>query len=64
MKAIVIASRAVVPSKKADGALYTLAVGAAALPSAFTPGLSGYLSSKVAQTKVVEFVAAENSGIL
>jgi len=64
VKAIVIASQAFSPNAKSDAALYTLAVGAAALPSAFTPGLSGYLSSKVAQTKVVEFLAAENSGIL
>ena len=59
VKAIVIASRAFIPSAKAGGALYTLAAGAAAPPSAFTPGLSGYLSSKVAQKKLVEFLAAE-----
>ncbi|KAH6861096.1 hypothetical protein BKA58DRAFT_443861 [Alternaria rosae] len=60
VKAIVIASQAFIPSAKAGAALYTLAAGAAALPPAYTPGLSGYLTSKVAQTKIVEFLAAEN----
>jgi len=51
VKAIVIASRAFIPKAKSD---------AAALPPADIPGLSGYLTSKVAQTKTVEFLAAEN----
>ncbi|CAN9465621.1 unnamed protein product [Alternaria alternata] len=60
VKSIVIASQAFVPSAKPGAALYTLAAGAAALPPAYTPGLSGYLVSKTAQTKIVEFLAAEN----
>lgn len=31
-----------------------------ALPPAYTPNESGYLSSKVAQVKVMEFLAAEH----
>ena len=51
VKAIVIASQAFIPNAKSD---------AAALPPAYTSGLSGYLTSKVSQTKIVEFLAAEN----
>jgi len=51
VKAIVIASRAFVPNVKSD---------AAALPPANIPGLSGYLTSKVPQTKIIEFLSAEN----
>ena len=64
VKAIVIASRAFVPNAKSDAALYTLAAGAAALQSAYTPGRSAYFTSKVAQTKIVEFLAAENPDLL
>lgn len=60
VKSIIIASQAFIPSAKPGAALYTLAAGAAALPPAYTPGLSGYLVSKTAQTKIVEFLAAEN----
>ena len=51
VKAIVSATQASVPNAKSD---------AAALLPAYTPGLSACLTSKVAQTKIVEFLAAEN----
>jgi len=51
VKAIVVASQAFIPNAKSD---------AAALPPADIPGLSDYLTSKVAQTKIFEFLAAEN----
>jgi len=57
---IVIASQAFIPNAKSNAALYTFAAGVSTLPPAYTPGLSGYLTSKVAQTKIVEFLAAEN----
>jgi NAD(P)-dependent dehydrogenase (short-subunit alcohol dehydrogenase family) len=33
------------------------------LPPAFARGLSGYFTSKVAQNKIIEFLAVENPGI-
>lgn len=37
--------------------------GAASLPPAMLPGLSAYISSKLAQVKFLEFLAAENPNV-
>ncbi|KAJ4982845.1 short chain dehydrogenase [Stagonosporopsis vannaccii] len=60
VKSIVIASQTFIPKAKPGAALYAITAGAYVMPPAYTPGLSSYLSSKVAQSKVMEFVAAEN----
>lgn len=60
MKAIIIAAQAFLPTASQSAALYGISAGAFALPPSFTPSLSGYLSSKFAQVKVFEFLAAEN----
>jgi NAD(P)-dependent dehydrogenase (short-subunit alcohol dehydrogenase family) len=60
VKSVVIAIQTFVPNAKPGAALYSVSSGAFTLPPAYTPGVSGYLSAKVAQSKVLEFVAAEN----
>jgi NAD(P)-dependent dehydrogenase (short-subunit alcohol dehydrogenase family) len=60
VKSVVIASQAFIPNAKPGACLYSLTAGAALLPPAYTPGLSGYLTSKLTQSKIVEFLAAEN----
>jgi NADP-dependent 3-hydroxy acid dehydrogenase YdfG len=60
VKSIVIASQTFIPTAKPGAGLYAITAGALVMPPAYTPGLSGYLSSKVAQSKVLEFIAAEN----
>jgi NAD(P)-dependent dehydrogenase (short-subunit alcohol dehydrogenase family) len=60
VKSVIIASQAFIPSAKPGAALYSITAGAALLPPTHTPGLSGYLTSKIAQSKIVEFLAAEN----
>jgi NADP-dependent 3-hydroxy acid dehydrogenase YdfG len=60
VKSIIIAAQTFFPQAKAGAAVYAISAGALVLPPTFTPYLSGYLTSKVAQGKVVEFLAAEN----
>jgi NADP-dependent 3-hydroxy acid dehydrogenase YdfG len=63
VKSVIGASQAFIPCAKAGAALYAITAGAFVMPPAFTPGLSGYLSAKVAQAKVLEFIAAENPNL-
>jgi NAD(P)-dependent dehydrogenase (short-subunit alcohol dehydrogenase family) len=63
VKSIVIAAQAFIPKAKSGAAFYTMMAGAIVMPPAYTPGLSSYFSAKIAQCKVVEFLAAENPGI-
>ncbi|KAF1953535.1 NAD(P)-binding protein [Byssothecium circinans] len=60
VKSIIIAVQAFVPNAKAGAAVYAIAAGALVLPPKLTPYLSGYLTSKLAQLKVMEYLAAEN----
>ncbi|KAI8936467.1 hypothetical protein NX059_006873 [Plenodomus lindquistii] len=60
VKSVVIAAQAFVPNAKPGAAIYGLTSGAASLPPAYTPTLSGYLTSKISQIKVLEFLAAEH----
>lgn len=56
--------QAFVPTANPAGAaLVGLVTGTTALPAAMLPGLSAYMSAKLAQTKLLEFVAAENPHI-
>jgi NAD(P)-dependent dehydrogenase (short-subunit alcohol dehydrogenase family) len=63
VKSIVIAAQAFIPKAKSGAAFYTITAGAFVMPPAYTPGLSSYLSAKIAQSKVLEFLAAENPGM-
>lgn len=63
VKAVIIACQTFIPKAKSGAALYAITAGAYVMPPAYTPGLSGYLTSKVAQSKVLEFVAAENPNL-
>lgn len=40
-----------------------LTTGTTALPAVALPGLSAYMASKLAQTKIIEFLAAENPNV-
>lgn len=40
-----------------------ITTGVAAFPAAHLPGLSAYISSKLAQTKLIEFVAVEHPNV-
>lgn len=63
VKSVIIASQTFVPNAKPGAALYTVSAGSIAMPPAYVPELSGYISSKVAQGKVLEFLAAENPNL-
>lgn len=43
--------------------IVALTTGTTALPAVALPGLSAYMASKLAQTKIIEFLAAENPNI-
>jgi short-subunit dehydrogenase len=44
-------------------ALLGLTTGTVSLPTVMLPGLSAYISSKLAQVKLLEFLAAENPNV-
>ncbi|ORY67018.1 short chain dehydrogenase [Pseudomassariella vexata] len=48
------------PSK---ATILALTTGTTAMPAAMIPGLSAYMASKLAQTKIMEFLAAENPNV-
>lgn len=59
-----ILSQAFLPTANPSGAaVYALTAGAFALPAKYTAGLSAYLSSKLAQVKIMEYLAAENPNL-
>jgi NAD(P)-dependent dehydrogenase (short-subunit alcohol dehydrogenase family) len=60
VKSVVIAAQAFIPRAQPGAAFYTVTAGAAVMPPMYTPGLSAYLTSKLAQTKVLEFLSVEN----
>ena len=54
-------SRIFIPTANPSGAaILGVTTGLSGLPPAMLPGLSGYMSSKLAQVKFLEFLAAEN----
>jgi NAD(P)-dependent dehydrogenase (short-subunit alcohol dehydrogenase family) len=63
VKSVVIASQNFISTAKPGAGFYAITAGAYVMPPAYTPGLSAYLTSKVAQSKVMEFVAAENPNL-
>ena len=61
MKSVIIAAAAFLPSaNKVHATILGVTTGALAFPPAGTPGLSAYLTSKIAAVKALEFLAAEN----
>ena len=57
-------ARAFLPTANPSGAaLIGVTTGTSGLPPAMLPGLSAYISSKLAQVKFLEFLAAENPHI-
>ncbi|KAL8911093.1 MAG: hypothetical protein Q9171_003683 [Xanthocarpia ochracea] len=61
VKSVVILATAFIPTaNKAHATILGSAAGAFSLPPATTPGLSAYLTSKLAMVKMLEFLAVEN----
>jgi NAD(P)-dependent dehydrogenase (short-subunit alcohol dehydrogenase family) len=64
VKGVLIAIQAFMPTAGEPGAsIYAINAGGLALPAKATAGLSGYLTSKVAQAKLMEYLAAENPNL-
>jgi len=64
VKSAIIAAQAFIPNAKPGAAIHGATAGSLVLPPNHAPFISRYLSSKVAQAKVPEFLAAENPNIL
>lgn len=47
----------------AHASVVALTTGTTALPASMVPGLSAYMSSKLAQTKLIEFLALEHPNL-
>ncbi|KAF2199993.1 NAD(P)-binding protein [Delitschia confertaspora ATCC 74209] len=61
VKSILIAASAFFPTAVPSGAaVYAVTAGALVMPPKMTAGLSGYLTSKLAQIKIMEYLAVEN----
>lgn len=64
VKGTFLTIRAFIPTANKVGASFlAVTTGTAALPPVMLPELSGYISSKLAQIKVVEYLAAENHNL-
>ncbi|KAI1852844.1 hypothetical protein JX266_002385 [Neoarthrinium moseri] len=64
VKGLFLVAKFFLPTRNASrSALLALTTGSSALPSSMLPGLSGYTASKLAQTKLVEFLAAEHPDV-
>ena len=50
-------------ANKSHATILGVTTGTSGLPPAMLPGLSAYISSKLAQVKMLEFLAAENPNI-
>lgn len=50
-------------AKSSHAAMIGVTTGASSLPPAMLPGLSAYISSKLAQVKLLEFMAVENPNV-
>ena len=64
VKSILIAAQAFIPTANpTTAAIYALTAGAFVFPAKSTVYLSGYLTSKLAQTKLIEYLAVENPNL-
>lgn len=58
-----MAVKSFLPTAGSQAAIVGLTTGVTPFPAAHLPGLSAYGGSKLAQAKVLEYVAAENPNI-
>ncbi|ROW06275.1 hypothetical protein VPNG_08076 [Cytospora leucostoma] len=63
VKGTLLALKAFLPRVGSQAAILGLATGVASFPADSLPGLSAYTSSKLCQTRIIEFVASENPDI-
>lgn len=67
VKSVVVCAQAFVPHARAGGpappAIYGITSGALVLPPSQMPGFSAYMSAKMAQVKVLEWLKEENQGL-
>jgi len=64
VKGVLIAIQAFVPTaRQPKASVYAINAGNLALQTKATAGLSGYMTSKVAQAKLMEYLAAENPNL-
>lgn len=64
IKGLLLAVKALLPTtNKAGSAVLALTSQTTAFPTAMGPGMSGYNASKIAQIKVVEYLAAEEPNV-
>lgn len=64
MKGLLLSLKAFVPTAaETGGAVLALTSQAVAFPVTHVPGASGYIASKLAQIKVIEYLAAENPAL-
>jgi NAD(P)-dependent dehydrogenase (short-subunit alcohol dehydrogenase family) len=59
VKGVIVVAQAFVPSAKPGAALYGITAGALVMPPSLAPGCSAYSTAKVAQVKVLEYLASE-----
>ncbi|EFQ35840.1 short chain dehydrogenase [Colletotrichum graminicola] len=63
-KGTYLVTKAFLPTANpSHAAVVALTTGTTALPAVALPGLSAYMASKLAQTKIIEFLAAENPNL-
>ncbi|OBR09425.1 Short chain dehydrogenase [Colletotrichum higginsianum IMI 349063] len=63
-KGTYLVTKAFLPTANPSHAtVVALTTGTTALPAVALPGLSAYMASKLAQTKIIEFLAAENPNV-
>ncbi|KAK8073685.1 NAD(P)-binding protein [Apiospora phragmitis] len=58
-----LAAKAFIPTADTHATILGLTSDTSLVPTSYLPGLSAYISSKLAQAKVYEFLAAENPGL-
>ncbi|KAG8162685.1 hypothetical protein KVR01_007163 [Diaporthe batatas] len=64
VKGLLLSLKAFVPTAvETGGAVLTLTTQAVAFPVTHVPGASGYIASKLAQIKIMEYLAAENPSL-
>lgn len=63
-KTVFLAIKVFTPTKNASHAtVLAVTSGVTSLPSSMLPGLSAYVASKLAQTKLIEFLASEQPDV-
>lgn len=63
VKAVYIAAQIFIPIANPNATLLVVSAAGCVLPASVGAGLTGYMTSKVAQTKLVEYLAHEHPGL-